>query len=240
VFAVLILLVGLLGFVTFRFVTARPVAVAPVAAPVAAAPTTPPPAGAPAPRATTPPATPPPSSTEPLPPREEKPVAAAPRPAHVAKIPRRPIRENNAPIAEHAAPAAAAPVERPPPKGDKLDDLLNSALGTKRSPAAAAPRAREEEEPARKQATLGTLSKEDMVRGMQGVTPRVRDCFAQYKVPGVAMVKVNVARGGRVSTAAVSGKFAGTPTGTCIESAVKGAHFPPVEGQSFDYPFPLH
>jgi hypothetical protein len=38
----------------------------------------------------------------------------------------------------------------------------------------------------------------------------------------------------------VGGKFAGTPTGTCIEAAVKGAHFPPVEAQSFDFPFALH
>jgi len=84
------------------------------------------------------------------------------------------------------------------------------------------------------------MQREDLVRAMQGVTPRVRECFNQYKVPGTAMVKVTVARGGRVSSASVSGKFGGTPTGTCVESAVRSARFPPVEAYVFDFPFALH
>jgi hypothetical protein len=134
---------------------------------------------------------------------------------------------------------AAAPVaaEKPAPKGDRLDDLLDTAMGNKARPAT---RARDDEEPAKKPAaSLGALTREDMVRAMQGVAARVRECYTQYKVPGTAMVKTNVARGGRVSSVAVSGKFAGTPTGSCVETAVRGAHFPPVEAGSFDYPFPL-
>jgi hypothetical protein len=188
-----------------------------------------------------PPTTLPPSSTEPLPPREERPapVAKATHPRGIVHRPTRPAA-GEAAAAERPAPAAVA--ERPPPKGDKLDDLLNSALGNKARPTAAA-RPREDEEPAARRpaaASLAKLEREDMVRGMQGVSGRVHECFNQYKVPGTAMVKINVARGGKVSGATVSGKFAGTPTGSCVESAVRTAHFPPVEAQNFDFPFALH
>jgi predicted Zn finger-like uncharacterized protein len=247
VLAVLVLLGGSMGIVMYRLVASRPPP--PVVGPaVAVAPPTPPAVTPPPPRTTAPPTTPPPSATEPLPPRDEKAAAApsGPRPAHTGHVSRRAARVAAAEAAggdRAAAPAAAAPVEKPAPKGDKLDDLLNSALGNKPRPAAApTARARDEEEPARKPAaaTLGKLGREDMVRGMQGVTARVHDCFNQYKVPGTAMVHVNVARGGKVSGATVGGKFAGTPTGSCIESAARGAHFPPVEQDSFDFPFQLH
>jgi hypothetical protein len=37
----------------------------------------------------------------------------------------------------------------------------------------------------------------------------------------------------------VSGKFAGTPTGSCVEKAVKSAVFPPSDGFTTPYPFQL-
>jgi predicted Zn finger-like uncharacterized protein len=246
--AVLVMLGGGMAIVMFRLVNARPPA-APVVEPppVAAAP----PAVIPAPpappvQAATPPTTPPPSSTERLPPREEKAAAPAASRAPHGKYSRRSNRAAaDSPAPAERAPAAAAPAvvaEKPAPKGDRLDDLLNSALGNKPKPAPSSARPREDEEPASRKPTsaLATMQREDLVRAMQGVTPRVRDCFSQYKVPGTAMVKVNVARGGKVSSTAVSGKFGGTPTGMCVESAVRGAHFPPVEPYVFDFPFALH
>jgi hypothetical protein len=83
------------------------------------------------------------------------------------------------------------------------------------------------------------LPREEVVKGMNAVLPRARDCYNQYKVPGLAMVKLTVAPSGRVSSATVTGKFAGTPSGSCVESAVKSAKFAPSSGLTFDYPVPL-
>ena len=50
---------------------------------------------------------------------------------------------------------------------------------------------------------------------------------------------ISVASGGRVSSASVTGKFAGTPTGSCVETAAKSAKFPPCQGMTFPWPFTL-
>ena len=50
---------------------------------------------------------------------------------------------------------------------------------------------------------------------------------------------VVIGKSGRVSSATVSGKFAGTPTGSCVERAVKTASFPPSDGFTTPYPFQL-
>ena len=58
----------------------------------------------------------------------------------------------------------------------------------------------------------------------------------------LAWATVTINPSGRVSSAQVTGKFAGTPTGTCVASAVKGASFPRFKGQAMsgiDYPFML-
>ena len=45
---------------------------------------------------------------------------------------------------------------------------------------------------------------------------------------------------GRVSAARVKGMFAGTPTGACVQRAVKSARFPKSRGSlSITYPFML-
>jgi hypothetical protein len=74
---------------------------------------------------------------------------------------------------------------------------------------------------------------------MNGVKGKVADCYSQFKVPGMAMVNVVIGKNGHVSSATVTGKFAGTPTGSCVEKAVKTASFPPSDGLSTPYPFQL-
>jgi hypothetical protein len=69
-----------------------------------------------------------------------------------------------------------------------------------------------------------------LVAGMNAVRPQVRACYERFHVPGTAMVNVAIAKSGRVSSAQVTGKFAGTPTGACVEAAVKTARFPPSDG----------
>ena len=65
---------------------------------------------------------------------------------------------------------------------------------------------------------------------MNSVKPKVAACYSEFKVQGMAMVNVVIGKNGKVSSATVSGKFAGTPTGACVEKAVKSASFPPSDG----------
>ena len=83
------------------------------------------------------------------------------------------------------------------------------------------------------------IRKMAVVRGMNAVKPEVAHCYQEFQMPGLAMVNVVIARNGRVSSANVIGKFAGTPTGACVEQAVMAAEFPPSEGLSTPYPFQL-
>lgn len=83
------------------------------------------------------------------------------------------------------------------------------------------------------------LSKTALVRGLNEVRPLVQACYARFAVPGTAMVNVVIAKRGHVASAAVTGKFAGTPTGACVEAAVKTARFPRSNGFSTPYPFQL-
>ena len=128
--------------------------------------------------------------------------------------------------------AAAKPAAKK--GGSSIDDLLEQ-VGTKK-PAGEDHKPK----PAPVAAALPTLTQSDIVNAMKGVQPRVKECFNQYKVQGSANVSISVARGGRVASATVSGKFAGTPTGACIEAAAKTAKFPPCEAMSFPWPFQLH
>jgi predicted Zn finger-like uncharacterized protein len=219
----------------------------PAAAPVAAVP-----AAHPA----TPPATPPAAANEVLPPRDTKSASGAAE--KLGKGGRKGAKGSKGHASEMAAAPSSAP-ERPsaPPttsaraeaakpnvgSGDKLDDLLNAALGSKKP----APRRDDEEAPARRErpsapaaAALQPLEKSDIVKAMAPVNGRVKDCYNQYKVPGTAMVSLKLARGGKVSDASVSGKFAGTPTGACVEAAAKSARFPATDAQTIQYPFALH
>ena len=86
---------------------------------------------------------------------------------------------------------------------------------------------------------LVSLTQSIIVGAMKGVQPRVQACANQYKVPGTAMATISVASGGKVSSVKVTGKFAGTPTGSCVESAAKGAKFPPCQSMTFPWPFTL-
>jgi hypothetical protein len=132
-------------------------------------------------------------------------------------------------------PAVAAPAPSKPKKGGSIDDLLDQVNTNRRGG----------EEPKPKKvataAVLPSLSQSDIVSAMKAVQPRVKECFNQYKVAGIANVSISVAKGGRIASATVTpGKFAGTPSGTCVEAAAKTAKFPPCEAMSFPWPFQLH
>jgi len=135
-----------------------------------------------------------------------------------------------------AAPVAAI-AEPPRPKPGSLDALLNDAAPR----AANKPKANDDEKRGGGGGGEGPgpLPKNALVAGLNGVRPKVSACYNQFKVPGTAMVNIVIGKSGKVTTATVTGKFAGTPTGTCVEQAVKTASFPPSDGFSTPYPFQL-
>jgi len=134
------------------------------------------------------------------------------------------------------APTPAAPAAKKGKKDD-LDDLLNGASPEKKEKAAA----REERPSSNDENLPDQLDKGAIVSGMGKVKPRVQACYEQYKVPGLANVSVTIVKIGKVSNAAVSGTFAGTPTGDCVSKAVKSASFAQFKGspQTINYPFSL-
>jgi predicted Zn finger-like uncharacterized protein len=114
--------------------------------------------------------------------------------------------------------------------GKSLDDLLGQ-VGSKKSGGG--------EEAPKPAVKLVTLTQRDIVTAMKGVQPKVQACANQFKVPGTAMATISVASGGKVSLAKVTGKFAGTPTGSCVEAAAKSARFPACQPMNFPWPFTL-
>jgi hypothetical protein len=142
-----------------------------------------------------------------------------------------PSAKGEKPASEPAVVTATPPRTK---KGGSIDDLLNQVGTTKGGG----------EEPKPKKvataAALPALSQSDIVSAMKAVQPRVKECYNQYKLPGIANVSISVSKGGRIASASVMGKFAGTPSGACVEAAAKTAKFPPCEAMSFPWPFQLH
>jgi predicted Zn finger-like uncharacterized protein len=234
----LVILAGM-GFMAYRLMSPPPPVAesAPTAAPAPVA-SIPAAAEAPIPAAvkpSSPPVTPPPSAEEKLPPREE--AAGKARPAAAGA--KKPVAGAQ-PAAGGAAAAPRAEEKKPEapakPK-DSLDDLLAGALGGKKPAAAPVAAARpKEEEPKPADKALGNLTREDIVKGMTPVIPKAKDCYKQFKVPGNADAYITVGKTGKVTDVKVRGKFAGTPTGSCVEDAVKGAKFRENDGMNFPYP----
>jgi hypothetical protein len=219
--------------------------------------------------ATPTPGTPPPTTIpdDKLPPREGEPdPAKAAAEANAKKVAgaaggaKRPGKaggkEKKGPAAADSgggkvAAAVAAPAPEPetkkPAKGS-LDDLLEGALSGKKPRSRPSNNNSDDESPggsrrssasAPEAAAAGPLAKSAVVSGMNGIKGKITDCYNQFKVPGMAMVNVVIGKNGKISSATVIGKFAGTPTGSCVEKAVKSASFPPSEGLTTPYPFQL-
>jgi predicted Zn finger-like uncharacterized protein len=244
---VMVLLVGGIVFMAWKVLSAKPpVLVETVAAP-APAPAEPVKGGAPLAATAAEPTRAKPSTIadENLPPREGNAEAKAERPEkaersehHHGKGGREGKRGSASEERKAATVAAAEPLVPRPAKGS-LDDLIDGAV-TSRKSGGGRPRVSDDDPSARRaDSSSGPLTKSAVVAGMNSVRPKVADCYGQFKVPGMAMVNVVIGKSGRVSSATVSGKFAGTPTGTCVEKAVKSAVFPPSDGFTTPYPFQL-
>jgi predicted Zn finger-like uncharacterized protein len=140
-------------------------------------------------------------------------------------------KEPDEPAAAPPRPAPAPTVaEKPRPAKGSLDDLLAGASNARPTTPTASVAAETTK-------SLGPLTKTDIVKGMMSVTPKAKACYDRYKVPGTAMTKIKIGASGKVDVATVTGKFAGTPTGDCVETAVKSVKFKPSDsGMQLDYP----
>lgn len=76
---------------------------------------------------------------------------------------------------------------------------------------------------------------------MQPTGAAAQACFEKYGVAGDAKLAVTVAGSGEVLAIEQTGDFIDTPTGRCLEDAVKGLTFPKTKKtkQSFKYPYVL-
>jgi hypothetical protein len=136
---------------------------------------------------------------------------------------------------DKSRPTGPIPGAPPPPKAGSLEALLNDAAPR----AANRPKVSDDGARGGGGEGPGPLGRNALVAGFNAVRPKVTACYNQFKVPGTAMVNVVIAKSGKVSQATVTGKFAGTPTGTCVETAVKTASFPASDGFTTPYPFQL-
>jgi predicted Zn finger-like uncharacterized protein len=139
-------------------------------------------------------------------------------------------------------PSEPKAAQKPAPKkggGDTLDELLAGAVKGQTS---GGKTSGGEQQAAPAEDLPETLSRSQIQSGMSGIRPRVQACNAQYRVPGTVTVALTISRAGRIQTANVTGRFAGTPTGQCVEKAVKSATFPKFSGApvSIDYPFVMN
>lgn len=89
--------------------------------------------------------------------------------------------------------------------------------------------------------TPDELTAAQIKQRMSAVRAAADACFQQYGVAGDAKLHVTVAADGSVVAVDQSGDFKDTPTGDCIEAAVKAVEFPRTKKsrQSFKYPIVL-
>jgi predicted Zn finger-like uncharacterized protein len=160
-----------------------------------------------------------PSATE-----RVRPSGSAPRHSAAEKPAEPPAAAKTEPIKP-----AAAPAEKPKSKGgSSLDDLLDSAIGSKGGGAAKAEAAAANlpEKPTR----------EDVLDAMNGVKDPVKACAKG--AGGVAFANVTViGKTGRVANVEVTGITG--DVGSCIARTVRGAKFPKFKAENFQVKFPF-
>ncbi|MDD9933540.1 MAG: hypothetical protein OXT09_08055, partial [Myxococcales bacterium] len=176
-------------------------------------------------------------------PRAKTPIVKPPPAAAAAVAPK-----HAPPVAEQPA-QPEAPVEQPAPVARKK---VRKAKRAPKATRATAPAPAESEaqapaeapEPAlqvkpRNTELPDTPSRDAVVAALSKVQRAVRACAPGQR--GVAQVDLTVSGVGKVTHAIVGGDFAGTPEGSCIARAVRGARFTPFKQPRFRvvYPFSL-
>jgi hypothetical protein len=74
---------------------------------------------------------------------------------------------------------------------------------------------------------------------MAPVRKQANKCFDAYGVGGKANFKITINNEGKVTGVEQTGDFVDTPTGACIEKAVREVSFPPFKKESITFDFPV-
>jgi hypothetical protein len=168
-----------------------------------------------------------------------QPAAAAPASASqpISAATTAPVRRPlaPAPAAEpqpQAAASAAVAAPTPAPASDA------PAIAAPAAPSAQAPAATPVADTAALAAALPEApSRTDVVAGFQAIQPQLAQCAAGKH--GVAKIAATIANSGRVASALIEGQFSGTPEGSCMARAVRGARFPQFSQPNLKITYPI-
>ncbi|HUH00642.1 MAG TPA: hypothetical protein VML75_01530 [Kofleriaceae bacterium] len=85
------------------------------------------------------------------------------------------------------------------------------------------------------------LTSNQIRTGLEPARDAARKCFDAFGISGTALFRITISNDGAVVALVQKGDFKGTPTGTCVEKAVKEATFPKSKKRktTIDYPFIL-
>ncbi len=85
------------------------------------------------------------------------------------------------------------------------------------------------------------LSPRDIKTSLRPAREAANKCLEVYGVPGTALFRISISNEGTVVGLEQKGDFIDTPTGTCIDKAIKGVTFPKSKKPktAIDYPFML-
>ena len=86
-----------------------------------------------------------------------------------------------------------------------------------------------------------SLTPKDVQTGLTPAIKAAQECFAIYAVAGEAKFRIEISGAGRVTEIEQTGYFKDTPTGDCMEEAIRKATFPATQKPSttVTYPFTL-
>jgi hypothetical protein len=88
-------------------------------------------------------------------------------------------------------------------------------------------------------ASADTLSMTAIKDAMKPVVLAGAQCFSQFAIAGSAKIKLTVNGDGTIAKYEQQGDFVGTPTGECIDKAIKNVSFPKVKKPQTSFTFPL-
>jgi hypothetical protein len=137
----------------------------------------------------------------------------------------------NEALALDLADAAEPPADEAQAQGSPARTVETSSTDRRARSAATA-------DEQRRGGSAGSPTREQILTAMRAIAPAVSACGGGART-GVAEVRVRLGSSGRVQSAVVIGQFAGTPEGTCIARAVRGARVPPFRQASFDFTYPF-
>ena len=173
------------------------------------------------------------------PPASEEPASEAATPAAPSAATSAPVPAAPSTAATGSTPAAAPAPTTPAPASAPAAAAVPSAGAPAEAPPASEP-ASAPAAPAPAADLPAAPSRDAVLAALRPIEGDVRTCAEGHF--GVVPVRVTVASSGRVTTAVVTGgSTLGTPAGSCIARAVRGARFPAFSQDRFvvDYPFAL-